>query len=163
MIKLDDLTGSILWQKEYSLSGRSDYANAVDVMSDESLLIAGNTRPGSDYNAFVMHTTNEGYAGDCDLSSETSAIITDTLTSPIAISFSPSIDGNLSTINQSFTLQNSTAEFELICGNTTTMLSVPLFLQTDAAWSNELYGSYQTQPNNIGKWGCYMTSAGHDS
>ena len=38
-------------------------------------------------------------------------------------------------------------------------LNVPLFLQTDPAWSNELYGSYQTQPNNIGKWGCYMTSA----
>lgn len=46
-------------------------------------------------------------------------------------------------------------------------LNVPLFLQTDLivntdpppVWKNDLYGSYQNQPNNIGKWGCYMTSA----
>lgn len=38
-------------------------------------------------------------------------------------------------------------------------LDVPLFLQTDPPWFDDLYASYQTQPNNIGKWGCYMTSA----
>lgn len=159
VIKLDDLTGNILWQKEYALSDRSDHANAVDVMSDGNLLVAGNTRPGTWYNAFVMHITSEGNAGECDLSSATYAIITDTLTVPTAISFSPSIDGNLSTIDRTYSLQNSNVEFEAICGSDATVLNVPLFLQTDPAWSNELYGSYQTQPNNIGKWGCYMTSA----